>query len=242
MKKTNFFFVFFTLLLLSLVFAQQESAGVYKAGSVFSFTQVCYDANYITLSSIKKPDGEILIINQNMTKISDGVFKYDFYLDEKGKYYFEGVSDGCEKSFVTYVEATITGKEFNSGKAIIYFLILVFSIFLFVGLLYLAYNINGSNGKDEITGYIFYVNNLKYLKYFLFGLSYLFFVWINYLSWIISYSYLDFDFLSTIFRFVFIFSAFLILPLFILFVFINIANLIRDYKIKDAIMRGVRIR
>ena len=135
-----------------------------------------------------------------------------------------------------------TGVSLDESKSTMYMFILVISLLLFFGLMTIGIFLPVSNKKDQMTGYILQVNNLKYLKIVCIGFAYLVALVIMYLSWMITYSYLDMIFLSNIFRFIFTFMAILVLPFFILLVYILIANLVRDSKVKDALMRGLRIR
>ncbi len=135
----------------------------------------------------------------------------------------------------------VLGEEFTTAKATSYSFTLIFSILIFIGLLILGLVLPSKNKSDEMTGYIIAIRNIKYLKYFLLGFAYVTLLWIMYFSWMITYTYLSFIFLSTIFRFMFTFLAVLTLPLFILFIYLTITNLIRDSKIKDALLRGIDI-
>ena len=137
---------------------------------------------------------------------------------------------------------TQTGKELTTSKAISYFVIFIISILVFVGLLLLGFYIPAGNKRDELTGYILAISNLKYLKYVMFGFSYITLVWLSYFSWMIVYAYLDFNFLSNIFRFMFTFLVAITLPLFILFCFITIANLIKDSEIGKSLSYGLKIK
>jgi hypothetical protein len=58
----------------------------------------------------------------------------------------------------------------------------------------------------------------------------------------LSYSYLDMDFLSNILRMVFTSMAVLTLPGFIIFTYILIANLIKDTKVSELLERGFTVR
>ena len=166
-------------------------------------------------------DGQYSIIfdckTTNLTENKGGFFQYDF-------------------------QVTSIGIEFTTGKAILYSVIMIVSILTFMGLLWIGLALPSGNKTDEFTGYVIAVRNLKYLKYFLLGFSYITLLWINYFAWMITYAYLDFEFLANIFRFMFTFMAILTLPLFILFAWITISNLVRDIQVGDALMRGLRVK
>jgi len=60
-----------------------------------------------------------------MTSTGSGQFCYNYTPTEIGRYDFKGISDGCEKTYATYVEVTPDG---NTGKLGFYFLILLLSL------------------------------------------------------------------------------------------------------------------
>lgn len=112
-----------------------DSIGTYKLNENITFTQPCADATYVTLSVIRTPT-QSTIIGQNMTELTTGTFGYNYTLLETGRHYFEGVSDGCENSFATYIDVTINGKEQADGIIIVVFSLIFIAIFGF-GLVYL---------------------------------------------------------------------------------------------------------
>lgn len=241
-KSFIFLLAFAMLFLLSNVSATTlDSYGSKKVNEQFTFTQVCSDATYITLSSIDTPTG-VVYLNVNMSNIGLGQYSYNYTPTEIGRYDFRGISDGCEQTFATYVEATATGKDLNSSKATLYIIILIVSILLMVFLISVGIAAPYNNKTDEMSGYILAVSNIKYLKLVSLGVGYVFGVFVAYLCWMLTYAYLDMEFLSNIFRFIFTAMAVSTLPLFILFVYLTITNLIRDSKISEALTRGLRIR
>ena len=138
-------------------------------------------------------------------------------------------------------DITILGTELTEQKSLLYSGLLAISILLFLGLTFVGIKLPSKNKSNELTGYIIAVSNLKYLKYFMLSLAYLNLVWTSYLLWMINYAYLDFNFMTTIFKFFFYFLVATILPLFILVIYIVIANFIRDQKIADFLQRGLRV-
>lgn len=134
------------------------------------------------------------------------------------------------------------GEELTVAKTIQYSVIFLFSILLFFGFLILGIYLPSENNRDKVTGYILYVSNIKYLKYLLLGLAYICTVWISYLAWMISYSFLDMTFLTTILKFFFYLLAICTLPMFILYVYLTISNLIRDSNVRELLERGIKTR
>lgn len=139
-------------------------------------------------------------------------------------------------------DVTVTGSNLTSAKSTSYTIILIISILIFLGLIWLGAFLPYENKRDEFTGYIIAISNIKYFKLVCLGFSYITLVWISYFSWMIVYAFLDFEFLSKIFQFMFYFLAICTLPLFILFAYLTISNLVRDSQIGDSLMRGLRVR
>jgi len=235
----------FIMILITFVSANSiSSLGTFKQGESIELKQTCADCSYINFTRVSYPNGTRALGNVQTTK-EGSIFNYTFYnTTELGTYIVEGIGDvdGVDTVFAYNFEITPTGKGLSSAKATAYVIILIISILIFIGLLYFGIAIPSKNKRDEMTGYILAVNNLKYLKYVILGFSYLTLLWVSYFSWMITYAYLDFDFLTNIFRFMFTFLAILTLPLFILFVFLTITNGIRDSKLNDFLLRGLRTR
>lgn len=140
-----------------------------------------------------------------------------------------------------YFTVNPTGTTLTTAQAIIYVVSIMILLLAMIGIIFLASMIDGKNKSDEMTGYILYVSNMKYLKMFLYAISYVMLVIISYYSWMISYSLLEMEFLTTILQFIFYFLAIATLPLFVLYTYLNITNLIRDSQVADALSRGLRI-
>lgn len=109
-KKTFIFLLVFAMIFLfsNVQASTLDSLGSTKVNEPYQFCQICSDASYITLSSIKTPTTNV-IIDTNMTTNGTGQFCYVYTPTEIGRYDFKGVSDGCENDFATYVEVTSTG-------------------------------------------------------------------------------------------------------------------------------------
>jgi hypothetical protein len=134
------------------------------------------------------------------------------------------------------------GEALTTEKSILYSLIWIVSFLMFLGLLIYGLGADGNNKKDEMSGYVLAVSNVKYLKIFSLAICYVILVFLSYFSWMLCYSYLDMEFMSSIFQFIFYALAIATLPLFILLVYILIANGVRDHQIGEMISRGLRVR
>ena len=231
----------FSILLLALSSASTYSPHEQSLNLEFSITS--NNATSCNVSGYNSPDG-YYDLPQQMTKTFQ-TFNATIFSDNfttEGSYCFNIIcTDGSTKETGSVCrEVTELGKELSTAKATTYFLIFIFSLLLLGSLLVIGIYLPNGNKKDEMTGYILYVSNIKYLKYLSLAFSYLIALFISYFVWIISRVYLDLDFMTNIFRFITLFMIVLVLPLFIFYLYLNIANLIRDSKIADSLMRGLR--
>jgi len=249
MKKQLLFLTLGILLIIFLnpVLAENE---YYKIGEEVNLILVCTIDNAIpsentTLNlTIRYPNGTLMLDAVETEPRGNGIFNYSLSFQEKGTHYptllcVDGENSNSDSSSRYIINPT--GEELSSAKSTSYAIILILSILIFLGLLWIGIALPSKNKKDEFTGYIIAVTNIKYLKHLLLGLAYITLVWISYFSWMLVYAFLDFDFLSAIFRLIFTILSVLTLPLFILYVYLTIANLIRDSKVADALQRGLRI-
>jgi len=152
-KRGLYFMLAFALIIITFAqfaSAQVETLGYAALNENYTFSQVCADATYITLSSIKTPT-QIIYINENLTSSSSGEFSYNYTLLEMGRTDFRGVSDGCEKTFATYVKVNLSGVEPNMTLIIAN----IFLILLISGLIYLLHTKYKSidyNDSDKTIG------------------------------------------------------------------------------------------
>lgn len=194
--------------------------------------------------TITDREGNKVVDNQLAEAQGSGSFNYTVTFNKTELY---KVQMFCTDGIYSYsgegfYNITPLGGELTSAKTTIYIIIFIISLIIFIGLLLIGIYLPIENNRNEMTGYIFAINNLKYLKLVCLGLAYLVALLIAYFSYTLSYSYLDFGFLTSIFRALFYAETIALFPLFILFSYVLIANLIRDSKIKDMLMRGLRIR
>lgn len=217
----------------------------HKQNTELQFSLTSNNASSCNVTTLDRVSG-VVNINQIMTK-NLNTFNSTINADNfssLGSYCFNIVcTDGLTfETGSVCREVSVTGKELTSAKATSYTIILIISILVFIGVLYFGIAMPSGNNKDEMTGYILAISNLKYLKYLFLALSYVCLIWITYFIWMVIYAYLDFDFLSNIFKFMFFFLLAGALPLFIIYCYLNISNLVRDSKIGDSLQRGLRTK
>lgn len=219
------------------------SLGTFKQNTCLSI-RVLSNCSSINLTEVTNSNLTYKI-NQPMTKLGGQTFNYTFCNTTTIDSYSFSWNDpcldcsqgGCGNTF----DITATGQPLTISKAVTYILIFIVSFLIFIGLLIMGIALPVSNNRDEMTGYILAISNLKYFKLLCLGLSYVVALFIAYFIWMVSYAYLDMDFLANIFHFIFVILAVLSLPLFILFCYLSIANWVRDSQIGEMIQRGLHV-
>lgn len=241
MKIYNKFTLIFIFILLISFTSSLESLGIYKQGECLDVRQTCVTCSFVNIS-LTNPNSTIVLNNIGMSDQGAGVWIKEFCgTSTAGRYDVVGVGDldGTDTGFAYFFRITATGAELTQAKAVSYIIILIISILIFLGLLFVGIKLPSKNKSDELTGYIIAVSNLKYLKTFILGLSYLSMVWISYFTWMIVYAFLDFGFLSSLFKIIFYTLAISTFPLFVLYVYFTITNFIKDKDISELLLRGL---
>lgn len=243
-KEIYLVFVFLMFFLLELIPMTSASLGNFRQGTCVSLRVLsnCSSVNLVEVSNRQ----ETFVINSAMTALGGQTFNYTFCntsIKDTYSYSWSPIcSDcsqgGCGNDFLV----TATGDVLSTGKSISYFLIFIGSLILIAGLIVLGLAMPKDNKSNEMTGYIIAVSNLKYLRLLFFALAYVLAIFLMYFSWMTSYAYLDMDFISSIFQFLFYALAILLLPMFIIGIYIAIANLTRDMALSDALSRGLTMR
>jgi hypothetical protein len=229
---------------IGLASAGITNLGVFKTGECISLKQSCASCTYNDVTRVTMPDSTVAINGILLMTKSGLDYNYTFCnTSQVGNYIVDGHGDllGTDTVWNYNFQVTATGSDFSTGKSMTYILIFIFSFIIFIALLFFGIAVPHKNKTDEMTGYVIAVSNLKYVKLICLGFAYIFAVFIVYLSWMLSFAYLDLGFLSSILHFIFIAMAWITLPFFILFCYFTIANLIRDSQISEALSRGFQV-
>ena len=243
--KAIFAMLFLSLLMLPLVSAGVTNIGTFKLGECVSLRQTCADCTYNYITKVTMPDSTAGISGTLLMDKVGTYYNYTFCnTSQAGDYIVDGYGDlGATTPTVWnyYFTVTATGADSSTGQSMTYIFLFVFCLIIFAVLLFIGLSAPGGNKTDEMTGYILAVSNVKYVKITCLGFSWIFGVFLAYLSWMLSFAYLDFSFLTDVFHWIFYAMAALTLPFFILFVYFVVANAIRDSKISEALSRGFQV-
>lgn len=150
--KKSILFITFILSVFLMSFISGSTLTQYSSKPVdeeFNFTQNCYDASYITLSTIITPNSTE-VINTNMTSIGEGSFLYNYTPTQIGRYDFIGISDSCSNTFAVYVDTTPNGKTYNTGDSLIYIFVALFFIAMMIGFHKVSKMVNYEKWYEEI--------------------------------------------------------------------------------------------
>ena len=164
------------------------------------------------------------------------------FLNETGTYLYNW---DCQKS--------VNGGYFNGNLhvvpsvepsieiSIIHSILLIIFIILFVAFLVLAYSIDGNNkftigDKGEP---LVELNSGKYIKLFLYLLSYLFLWMLTWISWQISLNFLLIDGLTNVIRLIFIIETIFWFPLILIIVSIGLVKHFADVNLEKTTRRGL---
>lgn len=136
---------------------------------------------------------------------------------------------------------TGTGFILSTSQGIIYILVLALSLVIFGLSLFGAIIIPWDHPRDT-EGKVISMNSLKYVKLFLWFVSYIFIFWIAFLMWNITDGFLNFNVASIFFQTVFTFLMAFLFPIIVMFFIVMTVNFISDKKLRKKITRGARFR
>jgi len=232
----------------SFVFANVDQNFItIKQEQPITIVQQCANSTYSTIDSAFIDGGNAILINSStsMTLQSTDVYTYVWTnTSTNGNYYFYGYCDqnGVKTNWGLAYSVSATGQLLSSAKSNSYTLIFIIGFLLWLGIFLLALYLPSDNKSDEMTGYIIAVSNLKYLKYFLMELSGVLMTVLAYFSWMYSYAYLDFNFITGLCSAWFYTTMAITIVGFPLVCYFTIANLVKDSQIGDYLLRGLHVK
>ena len=207
MDKKSFLWI---LVLLVFVFNSYADSGsiIYEQNSNISLYQICDSCSFVNLESVILPSGNIIYLNSSMVKNG---FSYTYNwsnTSELGEYFYFVCGDKsdiltCETlSFMV----SANGEGFTTSNSMVYAtLIFVFIIFFIVSLIFAII----TDGENKFTmgpegERLVELNSGKYVKLFLYLLSYLFFWILSWAIWQVSTTFLPTSNLLGVLRILFI--------------------------------------
>lgn len=238
--------IIITIILLVVFFVPKimgTTIGTVKKGDCINLYQVCENCTYNNISRILYPNKTIVTSNVTMNNGDDTFYYYNFCdTNDLGTYIVNGYGnlDGVKTTWVYDFEVTGTGFEFSQSRSIYFIAMLFILVIFFIGTIYLTFYLPSGNDTDDY-GLIMGVNNLKYLKFALYGLAWGLLLAILFTSSNIALAYLGSemfgDLLFALFKVMMVLSAPIVIVL-TLFVFVNI---FRDKETRRILERGAEV-
>ena len=146
-----------------------------KTGECINLPQIHANITYSNISTIQTPSS-LLTINSQQTNLGQGYFNYTFCnTSSNGLYIINGIADpdGIPTAWNYEIIVNPLGKVFTTSQAVLYILVFIIAFTLFMLCVIGATSISSDNKRDQMTGYILAVDNMKYVKMFLWAISYL---------------------------------------------------------------------
>ena len=195
--------------------------------------------------TMTRPDG---IVIKNNLPMQDRDSFYNISLNisdvsERGSH--PGImscTDGAVHGEDTFnIIITGTGFILSTSQALIYVLVLALSLVLFGMALIGAIRIKWTHPRNS-EGKIINMNNLRYVKLFLWFMNYVILIWITFLMWNITDGFLNFNVASAFFQVVFKALLGFMFPIIAITFVTMVINLVLDKKLRKKISRGARFR
>lgn len=194
--------------------------------------------------TVVSPNGNILIGFKPMT-YDPAARKYFFNLSagnttEKGTYTYtiSATNSIFNETKQYFFIVNNNGQEFNTQQGIIYFALLALLCVFVSFSVYGAIVIPADNDRNEFDE-IIKINKKKYAKYGLIIASWIFFLWIFYICYNLSYAVLDLDSVYKIFYMLYKVMYAITIPL-VAFIFVmGIIVRIKDGQVEKLLEQGV---
>ena len=219
-----------------------DNLGTFKLDNCMTLKQGCANCSYNNISAVLSPNGTTYLSNVLMTKTNND-YNYTFCnTSVRGEYIVYGFGDlnGDKKTWAYTFSIESIGYTPTITQGILFGVMFVILLIVFIFGVWLTIFIPYEDVKED--GFIKIINWKKYLKWFVFCITYLSFVGISFSAWNISYAYLYFDSMTNFFRYLFIISLFLVKPIFFIVMIFFIIKVINDVKINNQLIDGVRVR
>ena len=248
--KSKFSLILLAGVLLVLLLPLISAQVIFKQNSDIDLKVPCFfngtycDGTSECSISIIYPNGTLLINNQTMGKLNPGV--QNITLNDSsilGSYTapVTCIQSGFADDSVIEFSITPTGDEISTAQGIIY-LVVLFASFLMLGLcFYGGLKIPFKNIRND-EGRIISINDFKFIKILLLGLSYILLMWVFFLLKIISQAFLNLGVTTALFNFLFWFMLSGLFPIFVIFIFFALVLFLEDKKLQKALLRGLPVR
>jgi len=222
---------------------EQQTLGTFRQDGCIELKQTCGNCTYVNITRVSAPDSSVLLSGQNIMTKSGTVYNRTFCsTSQLGEYIVDWQSDpnGITSAGNYNLFVTITGQKPTTAQGTIYLFLGMLSIFLFCLSLYGATKIKWKHSRDS-SGHIIGLNDLKYVKLFLWFFTYLMLIFITFAFKHVS-RIADWDVAGNWFNFIFWFLIVGLLPVCILTLVLGFISFMESKKISNLMRRGIKIR
>lgn len=229
------------LFLISLTFinAEIQTLGTYQQGTCVELKQICANCTYNNISSVLYPNSTPSHGLIQMTKIGTSYNYTTCKTQLNGQYVVNGFGDpnGVVEVWTYDFYITPTGTELSTSEGILYTIFLIILVGAFVFSLFGAISLPFKNHRSD-NGYIISVNDLKYVKVFLWFLSYLLLMSIFGLARGVAANFIPEIGFYKVFQWMFSFMLAFLWPLMVLTLLFSLILFFQDKKLRKGLERG----
>lgn len=244
-EKTLVFAMIF-IFLISLSSATIETLGTFKQGEDVELLQAGTNFTYCNITSVRNPNSSPFTLLENVRMTQDGT-EYNYtlnssYTDLLGTYTINGFcTNGTTNIVWAYnLDITYTGFELNTATTILYISSITILIFILIFILFSIPKLpKGDNTNDE--GNIMNINNLKYLRPILYGLSWGLMLAIVFMVSNIAFAFLTNEMIGKFFFALYRIMFVLTFPMILIWFLYIFKRIFEDKEVRKLIDRGVDV-
>lgn len=208
-------------------------------GICANLPQIELNSSYENITFVQWPSGYVDLLNVRMQK---NVFSYNYtYCNTTmiGTYIVNGCSDMSCWNYAFVVTPTGTIPTVTEG--ILYIAALIVLLIIFFGCFYGAVKIPWDNRRSE-EGYVIDINDLKYVKIFLWWITYALAIVIAYIMYSLAYGFLYMNTMADIFKWVYWLLLGFFFPIVGVSFVVLVARKLNDGKLEAMIARGIPVK
>lgn len=222
---------------------EQQTLGTFLKDSCIQLKQTCGNCTYVNITRVSAPDSSVLISgNFSMTR-QDTIYNLTFCsTTQVGEYIVDWKAnpDGVTSAGNYNFFISLTGIRPSTAQGTIYFFLGLLSIAIFGLSLFGAIKIKWKHPRDH-KGIIVGLNDLKYVKLFLWFFTYLMFIFIAFSFKQVS-RIADWEVAGNWFNYLFLILISFLFPVFVLTLVVAFISIADSKKLKNFMKRGIKVR
>lgn len=222
---------------------EQQTLGTFLKDSCIQLKQTCGNCTYVNITRVSAPDSSILINGNFSMARQDTIYNLTFcQTSQVGEHIVDWKAnpDGITTAGNYNFFISLTGIRPSTAQGTIYFFLGLLSIAIFGLSLFGAIKIKWKHPRD-MKGHIIGLNDLKYIKLFLWFFTYLLFIFIVFAFKQVS-RIADWEVAGNWFNFLFWGLIVFLFPIFVLTLVVGFISAVESKKLKDLMRRGIKVR